>query len=467
MVISSSAVNRALLSETASLAGQTAISAESSLRAEQTNGKLGADHERRISLASQWLRQLDDHVGAASRQQPLTRSERELLWAVPANVMPERRLPDVTDSVPELCRAVTTSAERARHAAWEAAALDARSTSISVTSWHRIAAASTVTSHNCHLLWSALADRVAQEHHGKLRDELREAAARAEKARDAWLHAAREYEAATTDIRGHISPAAAEAAELALWTGRLVYADPGWTLASGPSQPAREPASLAPRIADMRGVIASVHHASDSLATLAVANLEQARAAVGARRLLIPTRSLPDNYDIPHAFTPAPPSYATSLLTRCQDTRQSAVGAAVVAGEIAERTRAPSRTLTAARNAVRCDHQSDHVQGETTAGRAASPWPEPGMMELEPGPVEARLLEMGVANPRLLWRASAVDRVGLQIINEASASPARELQGRPDLARSASKSFPAVPSGSRRGEPARKTMLLGDLEAEH
>ena len=467
VVISSTAVNRALLSETASLAQRTAIAAESSLQLDRAKAKLGADHGRRISMASQWLRQLDEHVSVAARREPPSRPGNELLIAIPANVMPELKPPDVADSVPELCRAVIITAERARQAAWKAATLDARSTAISVTSWQRIAAASTVTSHNCHLLWSTLADRVAQEHRGKLGDELRRAAAYAERARDSWLHAAWGYREVTTDIRSHVSPAAAEASELALWTGRLAYADPDWTLASSPSQPVRAPASLAPQLADLPGVIAAVHHASDSLASLATANLEQARAAVGVERLLVPTRSLPDNYDIPQPFALAPPSYAASLLTRCQDTRRSVIEAAAAAGALAERTRASSRTLSVARAAVRDEHHSGGVERDTTAGREPSPRSEPRTTEPAPGPVATRLVELGLANPRLLWRAGAIDRAGQQLVNEAFASPARELHGRSDpVSPVAAKSHPAAASASRRGQSARNPMPHADLEAE-
>ena len=44
---------------------------------------------------------------------------------------------------------------------------------------------------------------------------------------------ARAWYRITTDTRGTITPAAAEAADLALWTGRLAYADPNWTPALG------------------------------------------------------------------------------------------------------------------------------------------------------------------------------------------------------------------------------------------
>jgi hypothetical protein len=55
----------------------------------------------------------------------------------------------------------------------------------------------------------------------------------------------------TTDTRGTISLVAAETANLALWTGRLAYADPCWTPALGPSHRTRTPEALAPEPHDL------------------------------------------------------------------------------------------------------------------------------------------------------------------------------------------------------------------------
>ncbi|HUB41126.1 MAG TPA: hypothetical protein VMA72_19975 [Streptosporangiaceae bacterium] len=119
------------------------------------------------------------------------------------------------------------------------------------------------------------------------------AASQADRAREYWLDSAREFRDIATDIHNCISPAAAEAADLALWTGKLAYANAHRILSIGPGQPVRPAAGLAPQIADVPGVVAAVHEASDALGALATANLEQARQAVRGRRLLVATRSLP------------------------------------------------------------------------------------------------------------------------------------------------------------------------------
>jgi hypothetical protein len=69
----------------------------------------------------------------------------------------------------------------------------------------------------------------------------------------------------TTDTRGTVSPAAAETADLALWTGRLAYADPSCTPALGPSQATRTPQALAPEPGDLPTVVAAVRQASQTM----------------------------------------------------------------------------------------------------------------------------------------------------------------------------------------------------------
>jgi len=100
--------------------------------------------------------------------------------------------------------------------------------------------------------------------------------------RAAWLHAARAWRRITTDTRGTITPAAAETADLALWTGRLAYADPSWTPALGPSHATRTPQAFALEPGDLPAVIAAVHQASQTLTQIAATDHSQIRAAAQA-----------------------------------------------------------------------------------------------------------------------------------------------------------------------------------------
>jgi hypothetical protein len=268
VAITSPTVSRALLAEVSSLALQAraVIPAEFPIT---RNHKL-----RRLNGARYWLAQPDACLQGADLTQ-LRSDGREILHAVPANIMPGRPGPGNSDYVPELCSAVVAASERARRSAWAATNLDGSSSAISVTSWHRIAAASTVASHHRHLLYTAVARRVVEEHAGQLSTDLERAAAHASQAREYWLDSAREFQEVTTDIRGHMSPAALDAADLTLWTGRLAYADPGWTLSRPPSRSVRPGRKLVPELANLATVVGAIHEASDALRSLAAANLEQ------------------------------------------------------------------------------------------------------------------------------------------------------------------------------------------------
>jgi hypothetical protein len=99
-----------------------------------------------------------------------------------------------------------------------------------------------------------------------------------------------------TDIRGYLSRPAAEAGHLALWTGRLAYADPAWTPARRPSHAVCEPASLASGSAELTEIASAMHYTADSLARAArtyLDTLDTAAAAGTAGRLYVTTRSVP------------------------------------------------------------------------------------------------------------------------------------------------------------------------------
>ena len=464
MAITSPTVRQALLAEIASL-GTKAADAGQTLARQVTASGLTTRAQKRIGAACEWLRLLQDRVAAIGGRDATTLAARDVLYAIPANVMPSRRVSQDAQSVIELCEAVSTTAQRARHAAWAATQADPFSPAISVTSWHRIAEAGTVTSHNCHLLYTTLAERVATQD-AALEEQLLRAAGQARMARARWLEAADGLQEMTTEVRGHISPAAIEAAELALWTGRLAYADPYWTLASGPSHPPRSPADLAPRQTELHGVVDAIHRASDAFGSLAIANREQASKAVQAHRLLIPARSMAERYNtghgIPLRFPPAPEPYSRALLADCHDTVDVTARTAEESADLAARIGTPSRVLAAARAAVR--EQPQHMPGrEPTASVAVN---EAAAGEPQTGPVETRLREIGVTDVRLLWRATSIDEAAQQVIREAQAEP-QTRQPRPLSAPpSAGRAVEAAPSLRSGGPGLTLTVAQAELEAE-
>ena len=192
-----------------------------------------------------------------------------------------------------------------------------------VGSLRHVATASTVTSHHCEILLRSLADRTADGDTAGLSASLLRAADAAGRARDGWLHLARALNQVDTDTMRHLAPNAGEAGDLALCTGRLAYADPAWTLSSGPGRQPRSPQDLAPHPGYVPLALAAAHHACDALTGQAYAQRERIRTAASAGRLVVPTRSLPDTMDIPRPFAPALPDHVHALLHLCQDTAKA------------------------------------------------------------------------------------------------------------------------------------------------
>ena len=94
---------------------------------------------------------------------------------------------------------------------------------MSVNSLRQTAAASTLTSHHCEALLRSLS------HRHRIAGE----------PAITWRAAADALDQVTASNQDQPSTVAAAAGDLALWTGRLAYANPAWTLASGPAPAAR------------------------------------------------------------------------------------------------------------------------------------------------------------------------------------------------------------------------------------
>ena len=366
----------------------------------------------RLNSACQWLWVLDSAVQAAQRHQPVTAAEIRLLHAIPASTPAPRRIPVSAETITSLCQGTASTAERIRHAATITAPDPIWSPALTADSLRHAATCSTVISHNCEILLATLATRARQHGSDRLADSLLGCANAAGHAREAWLHAGRAWRRITTDTRGTITPAAAETADLALWTGRLAYTDPSWTPALGPSHATRTPETLAPEAGDLAAVTAAVHQASETLTQIAAADHSQLLAAADAGRLLVPTRSLPDRFDIPHPFAPAPRDRINALLGAYHDAGTASAQVSAAAATVAADLRAPSHILTLAHAAIRGDSElATNDQREP-----AQPGPESHRAQGLPGPVERILQDLGVTSPAMLARASAIDQLSEQMI---------------------------------------------------
>ncbi len=442
LTVTSPAAARAVLWELGALCRQIApVTAQFAL----APGSYGTPEARRdLTAACQWLWVLSAHIENAHRKAPLRAYDAEILRAIPASSPPQRRLPRPADPVAGLCEGVTSSAWRARDAARQARLRPPWSPGLTANALRQVAAASTVTSHNCQTLLQALAIRAGDGSEASAR--LERAAEAAGQARDGWVQVAHALDQVTTDTRGHLTPPAAEAADLALWTGRLAYADPGWTLASGPGHQPRTPQSLAPGHADLRRAVSAIHYACHTLATLARTEREQIRTAGTARRILVPTRSLPDTTDIPRPFAPAPPDRINALMADYEHAAGAAAEATAAVGDVAIEVRAPSRVLTLASPAA--------DGGRSTRTRRAGPTgPVPAAGERRadrdraeerqrgelPGPVERTLQNLGVTDNDLLRRGADLDHASERLIIEAAsqAEPQRAHAAGPGASASA------------------------------
>jgi hypothetical protein len=138
----------------------------------------------------------------------------------------------------------------------------------------------------------------------------------------------------------------------------------------------------------------------------------QRRAAGDAGRLLVPTRSLPDRFDIPYPFAPAPRGRVNELLGAYHEAGSASAQVTAHVATVAADARAPSHILTVARAAIIGDREflasSDR--------ESAQPEPEPHDAEDLPGPLERILHDLGVTSPVMLTRASAIDQLGEQLI---------------------------------------------------
>ena len=427
-VIASVPVSRALLWQLAEWLGRVAPHA-----GETALTRLSGTHQQRQALnaACQWLWVAQWAIETACEQQPIPAADLGLLHAIPVCAPVPRLLPAGGEPVTVLCDGITRAAERARATARTAAGQASWSPALTSESMRHTAAHCAVTSWNCHLILRALADEKSCP--AALAARLQDGADTADMTRVAWLRAAQAWDTVLTDTQVGPSLAAVAAEDLALWTGRLAHADPGWTPALGPDSPPRPLADLAPGPDGLRRVVAAVHHACHSLDHLAASASEQARVAAANGRLLVPARNLPASLRPPYPFAPAPPTEAAQLLDAYQHAQEASGRARAAAAELAGIVRAPSRILVTA-HAAALGLQRD--AGPPAPGPATRLPGRPA----PPGPAERTLLDLGITHRPELRLAAALDQATTQLILRAAATtPGHQAQdlittaGRSDL----------------------------------
>jgi len=406
-VIASAPVNRALLAGLADHLGAAARQVQTMHLSSDIVGyrALGPAGElwRHVRRAARDLESFGMAVQAARWQAPVPDDDVRLLRAIPLNSAPERKVPAASDAVPALCAGAAGAAQRVRHALRGGAERARWAPDLTAESMRHTAASCVVTSFNCEIILRSLARQAERAGYRHLVHDLEDAVNNTVGARQAWLAAARSWDDLTTESQGQLSEAAVEAGNLALWTGRLAYADPQWTPARGPVHALREPGSLAADPATFASVVSAVHYSADVLHRVAASSQDQVLAAAGAGRLYVPVRPGPGlEYRFsrrPRQFTPVPGSRVEAVLATYARSAEASQRAVHAAGRLAEATGAPSRVLAAA---------------ELHAGLARRLTPR--------SQLEQVLLDRGVKDPVLLERAAAADRLTRQVVAEVDAS---------------------------------------------
>ena len=413
-VITSGPVTAALLGELASYLQNLApwIARQSGARRVSPGALTSA--QLALRGAEPWLQLAGTALQAAQRAHyPLP--ARGPLDAIPANVPPPRQLPSDGEPVPELCERIPRTAERLRYAAFTARAR--RSPAATSASWRRGALASAITSHGSEFILHTLAERAGQLGlEPAFRARLHEAAQSMQRAWKAWRAVTDHWDIVTTGThRGAgLTPVASEISDLVLRTGRLAYRNPRWTPAYSHTSQIRDPADLAHSPGDIVTVLAAVHHAADAIHQIAATDHQAVLDAAAVSRLYVPTRLLPDKYDIPHPYTCAPP-HADAVLAAYDTAIEATARITAALDDLASAVNAPSSLLAAARRASATARQDQRREQDQR------PAPRPHIVTPVPGRTEQALRKLKIRDPALLLRAAVIDQAARDLVAEATA----------------------------------------------
>jgi hypothetical protein len=410
-VITSGPVTAALLGELASYLQNLSpwIARQSGARRVSPGALTSA--QLALRGAEPWLQLAGTALQAAQRAHyPLP--ARGLLDAIPANVPPPRQPPSAGEPVPELCERIPRTAERLRYTAFTLAARARWSPAANSASWRRDALASAITSHGSELILRTLAERAGQLGlEPAFQARLYEAAQSMQRAWKAWRAVTDHWDIVTTGThRGAgLTPVAGEISDLVLRTGRLAYRNPRWTPAHSHTSQIRDPADLAHSPSDIVTVLAAVHHATDAIHQIAAPDHQAVLDAADAGRLYVPTRLLPDKYDIPHPYTCAPRAHSDALLAAYDTAIEATTRITAALDDLASAVNSPSSLLAAARRA------------SATARQDQRPAPWPHIVTPVPGRTEQALRKLHIRDPALLLRAAVLDQAARDLVMEATA----------------------------------------------
>jgi hypothetical protein len=416
-VITAGPVTSALLGELADYLQQLTPWIESQSRIGRVSpGPLTSAHLA-LRGAEPWLHLAGTAIRAAQQAHyPLP--ARSLLDAIPANTPPPRQPPEPGETVRELCARIPLTAERLRHAAFTYAAHARWSPASGSLSWRRDALASAITGHASEFILRTLAERASQlSLEPAFGARLQDAANQMARAWASWRAVAGQWDIVTTGTyRGAgLTPVAAEISDLVLRTGRLAYRNPHWTPGYGDASLLRDPADLAHVPSGIVTVLAAVHHCADAISRIAAADHQAVHDAATTSRLYVPTRVVPENYDIPHPYAPAPRAHSGALLDAYHTAMRATTRSTAALDDLASAINAPSSLLCAARRASTATRQQQRRQD------GQQPIAQPPVVTPVPGRTEQALRKLRIRDPALLLRAAVIDQAASDLITEATA----------------------------------------------
>jgi hypothetical protein len=241
--------------------------------------------------------------------------------------------------------------------------------------------------------------------------------------RAAWQRVDLMWNTIITEQRLLPTLAMSEAGDLLLRMGRLVWDNPQWTPARAHRGPRRSPAALAPGETAFTAVLSAAHQAADALARVAVTDITTVQAAARAGRLYMPTRSLPEGYDVPRPFAPALVDTVLDLQDAYHSAAEASTQAARELDEIAIAVAAPSKALALARAAAvaqtrRRGGQDTWPNNDTSHDlpRADVSFRDSRATTGLPGPVERAVRRRRIHDPVILLRAAAIDNAARDLI---------------------------------------------------
>jgi hypothetical protein len=481
-VIGSELVGQALAAEVALCSKPlTLLTAWLSVAA-QADAATPAPIRQGLAAASPLLLTATTTLTAAQHEHPATALDAELLRSIPVNHLPPPRPPRDNETVTDLAAGIAISAARI-HALHPATAGQAAwAPELTAESWRWTATGAAIICDISHLMLTSLTHRASQfDDTPAVTAQLHAAADSTATACTRWREVRAAWQDITTETGGLTAAVIPDTRDLIVRLGRLAFNQPRWTPVRARRAPPRDPTELAPDPAQAAAVTGAIHHAADTLASMADTDLRAVRQARSADRLYMATRKLPDYYDVPYRHWKAHASAIAALLDAYQAASAASSRAVTDLDALAVTLNAPSRILAAARAATTSTSRARTPP--TVHTRRIEPATEPVCQPdlaapAPPGPVERAIRELGTADFIMLLRAHALDQAARMLLTEAQNSisepgppcpPHRHSRPAPPAktpAQLAAMGFPPTPAAPTPGQQrARPTLPSFDDQA--